>query len=49
MKKLGFVAVALGALAILGAQTKEAWAACPQGTSYQCYQGYNSKVICSCR
>ena len=26
-----------------------ALAACPAGTSYQCTQGYNGKVICGCR
>jgi hypothetical protein len=26
-----------------------ALAKCPAGTSYQCYQGYNGKVICGCR
>jgi hypothetical protein len=26
-----------------------AWAACPAGTRYECYQGYNGKVICACR
>ena len=26
-----------------------ALAKCPPGTSYQCYQGYNGKVICGCR
>jgi hypothetical protein len=39
---------ALVALAIVG-QTTEAWARCPAGTSYQCHQGMNGKVICGCR
>lgn len=26
-----------------------AWASCPPGTRYECQQGYNGKVICSCR
>jgi hypothetical protein len=27
-----------------------AWArGCPPGTSYQCTQGFNGKVICGCR
>jgi hypothetical protein len=29
--------------------TSIAWAACPPGTRYTCYQGYNGKVICGCR
>jgi len=28
---------------------KSAKAACPPGTSYQCYQGAYGKVICGCR
>lgn len=49
MRMLSFAAIALGVMAILAAQTKDAWAGCPPGTSYQCYQGYNGKVICGCR
>jgi hypothetical protein len=49
MKKLAFAAVLVGAMAIVVAQTKDAWAGCPPGTSYQCSQGYNGKVICGCR
>lgn len=26
-----------------------AMARCPAGTSYQCTQGFNGKVICGCR
>ena len=26
-----------------------AHAACPPGTKYTCYQGFNGKVICSCQ
>lgn len=26
-----------------------ALARCPPGTSYQCHQGFNGKVICGCR
>lgn len=37
----------VGALAV-GIATS-AWAKCPPGTSYQCYQGMNGKVICGCR
>jgi hypothetical protein len=42
---------ALLAIAVLGyilAVVAPAWAACPAGTRYQCHQGYNGKVICSC-
>lgn len=34
---------------ILLASATVALAACPAGTSYQCYQGYGGKVVCSCR
>lgn len=47
MKKVLVTAVTLGALAVGAASF--AWAACPPGTSYQCHQGYNGKVICGCR
>jgi len=49
MRKLGFVVIALGVIAILAAQTKDAWAGCPPGTSYKCYQSMNGKVICGCQ
>jgi hypothetical protein len=26
-----------------------AFARCPPGTAYSCYQGMNGKVICGCR
>lgn len=26
----------------------EAWAKCPYGTAYRCYQGYGGKVVCGC-
>lgn len=26
-----------------------AHASCPAGTSYQCTQGFNGKVVCGCR
>jgi hypothetical protein len=39
---------ALMTLAVVGSVT-EAWARCPAGTSYQCHQGMNGKVICGCR
>jgi len=40
--------IALTALA-LSTSVLPAFAACPAGTSYQCTQGYNGKVICGCR
>lgn len=43
-KALLFVAL----LMLLGT-IAEAWARCPPGTSYQCHQGFNGKVICGCR
>lgn len=49
MRKLG---LALAAVLTIGAAVGAisiAWAACPPGTSYQCQQGYNGKVICACR
>lgn len=45
MKHLVF---ALAALSVL-AWSVPAKASCPPGTSYQCSQGYNGKVICGCR
>ncbi len=30
------------------AVASEAWAKCPPGTRYNCQQGFNGKVICSC-
>ncbi len=48
MKKLialSFAAVAVGAIV----WSSVAWASCPRGTSYQCQQGFNGKVICGCR
>jgi hypothetical protein len=45
MKKL---ILALAALSIL-ATVIPAKAACPPGTSYQCQQSYNGKVVCGCR
>jgi hypothetical protein len=38
----------LSALSLLGTVIP-AKAACPPGTSYQCTQGYNNKVVCGCR
>jgi hypothetical protein len=43
---------ALLAVAVLGyllAVIAPAFAKCPPGTRYDCYQGYNGKVICGCR
>lgn len=43
---------ALMAIAIAGyiaAMVAPALARCPPGTSYQCQQGFNGKVICGCR
>lgn len=37
------------ALAASLATAIPAKAACPAGTSYQCTQGYNGKVVCGCR
>lgn len=37
------------AAALLAALSAPAWAKCPMGTSYQCHQGMNGKVICGCR
>lgn len=37
------------AAVIACALASPAWAACPAGTSYQCVQGFNGKVICGCR
>ena len=41
---LSFVAAAY-VLAVI----TPALARCPPGTSYQCYQGFNGKVVCGCR
>lgn len=43
--------VVLIALVVLvtAAAIGEAFARCPPGTRYQCYQGFNGKVICGCR
>ena len=43
-----YLAIAL-ALAGAFATAIPAQAACPPGTSYQCYQGFNGKVVCGCR
>jgi hypothetical protein len=43
-----YLAIAL-ALAGSFAAAIPAHAACPPGTSYQCQQGYNGKVVCGCR
>lgn len=40
-----FILAALASMAFATA----AWAKCPPGTSYQCTQGFNGKVICGCR
>jgi hypothetical protein len=46
MRKLIATAAVLAAtLGLVG----QAFAQCPRGTSYQCQQGYNGKVICGCR
>ena len=37
------------AVALTIAAASQAFAACPPGTSYSCYQGYGGKVICGCR
>lgn len=37
------------ATALLALSAGVAWAKCPPGTSYQCFQGMNGKVICGCR
>ena len=47
MKNSTIVAAVLAVLGVV-AIVSEAWAACPQGTRYSCYQGYNGKVVCSC-
>lgn len=39
------IALAIVALVLI---ENVAWAACPPGTTYKCYQGYNGKVICGC-
>ena len=35
--------------AVVVAFTSAAWAKCPAGTKYDCYQGYGGKVVCGCR
>jgi hypothetical protein len=39
----GFI-LAIGTIALIA----EAWAGCPPGTRYNCVQGFNGKVVCSC-
>lgn len=34
---------------VLVAFSGVAFAKCPPGTKYDCYQAYNGKVICGCR
>mgnify|MGYP003346859272 CR=1 FL=1 len=36
------------ATAVLLIATASAFAACPTGTLYRCYQGVNGKMICGC-
>lgn len=48
MNKILMIAAGIAALGFVAMTTLEALAACPPGTSYQCHQGYNGKVICSC-
>jgi hypothetical protein len=43
------MAKAIVVAALLASLATPALAACPAGTSYQCYQGYNGKVVCGCR
>jgi hypothetical protein len=43
------MAKAIVIAAFLASLAGPALAACPAGTSYQCYQGYNGKVVCGCR
>jgi hypothetical protein len=33
---------------VLTVTTLSAFAACPFGTAYRCYQGVNGKMICGC-
>jgi hypothetical protein len=40
------MAKAIVIAAFLASLACPALAACPAGTSYQCYQGYNGKVVC---
>lgn len=49
MRKYGFIVSGLLAFAVLAVAATEALARCPPGTSYQCVQGFNGKVICGCR
>jgi hypothetical protein len=44
-----YALTALAAALYVAALVSPAFARCPPGTSYQCYQGYNGKVICGCR
>lgn len=41
--------LALAVAGYIGSLVAPAFAGCPAGTSYQCSQGYNGKVICGCR
>lgn len=43
------IALALAVAGYIGAMVAPALARCPPGTSYQCTQGFNGKVICGCR
>lgn len=49
MRKHQIAVAALLATVFLVSAVAEAWAACPLGTRYVCTQGFNGKVICSCR
>jgi hypothetical protein len=44
------VRILIAVLAVMAAiGSSVAWAKCPPGTSYSCYQGFNGKMICGCR
>jgi hypothetical protein len=44
------IVIATGLLAVLvGAAASIAQAACPPGTTYNCYPTYNGKMSCGCR
>jgi hypothetical protein len=45
--KYALLVLALAASTL--AHVVPAAAACPAGTSYQCSQGMNGKVVCGCR
>lgn len=49
MKGMLFALGVLTTLLGIAAVTSEAWARCPPGTMYQCYQGMGGKVVCGCR